>query len=218
MKRIFIFLVAGICCTRTAAAQEKPVKPLVQKTTATTTAQPVKVTTLQAEKKPPTPAQVNMDIQSASVSFITADDGKDRDTRMGIRLWDNNKRAAASYNMYNGSIVAAGNSAEYLTGATNTVPMTVAPSIPTGEIKMEANIPLPVLRMATPADFGSGGELRIDIAPNGHDTWKIKSITLHMGFNNDSNSPHTITWNSITLSQDSRYADLLFDKNFNPVQ
>jgi hypothetical protein len=77
---------------------------------------------------------------------------------------------------------------------------------------------LPVLREANISDFSNGGEVRIKIQPNGHDTWKIQTFTITFSFNNDGNSPHTITWSNRVLSQNNRIADLLFDKNFNPIQ
>jgi hypothetical protein len=92
-------------------------------------------------------------------------------------------------------------------------------SEPTGEMKQAGVIPEPVLREANLSDFNSkGGSIQISIKPNGHDTWKLKSFSLSMYFNNDSHSPRKIIWNGFTLSQDSRSKDLEFDKNFNPIQ
>ena len=90
-------------------------------------------------------------------------------------------------------------------------------SIPTGQMTNAGGLPLPVLRLATVGDFSNGGEVKITINPNGHDTWKIQNFSVVVSFQNDSRSPHRITWSNIVLSQDGRVRELLFDKNFNPL-
>ena len=196
-------------------AQVKAVRPLAKKTVVTTSATKpiINPKPPKTENPPPKPT----DLQSAVVNIVVGDDGKDNDTGLRIFLSDENKRNAAVYP----SLAEKGYAAtkdEYFVGETVTLPMTTEASVPTGEIKQVGVLPLPVLREATPADFSGGGDVRIQINPNGHDTWKIATVSLTLSFNNDSSSPHKITWSNIVLSQDSRNRDLLFDKNFNPIQ
>lgn len=220
MKKYFITALV-IFATTALSAQTKAMRPAMQTRVQATTVKPMAV---EVEKVKPVPPPVNKDLQSASISFTTGDDGKEKNTQMGLQLWDNNKRTAAYFNMkfdrVNGFYVIDVNSAEYFAGITVTEPMITQSSIPTGQIKTVGALPLPVLRMATPADFNNGGELRIDINPaKDHiDIWKIKKIRLRVTFNNDNGSPHTIIWNNIMLSNNSTYIDLLFDKNLNAIQ
>ena len=70
------------------------------------------------------------------------------------------------------------------------------------------------------SQFGNGGHVHINIAPNGNDTWDIAQFTLTLDFVNPKLS-QTITWPDITLSQDHRDADLYFiydGQNFVPRQ
>ncbi len=172
----------------------------------------------QPEKKPPPPST---DLQGAYISISTGDDGKDKDTWVGIYLFDENKRNAASYNHeheYGKDVLAAKVPFdEYYVGQSVTLPLRTDASISTTEMKLVGGISVPVMRNATLSDFNTGA-VRIQIQPNGHDTWKIKTLTLIFSFKNDPHSPHKITWSNITLSETSSVREFLFDKNFNPIQ
>ena len=64
-----------------------------------------------------------------------------------------------------------------ISGDNETVPITLTASVPTGEIKQVGSLPLAVTREAYVSDFsGTGGIVKILIAPNGHDTWKISKF------------------------------------------
>lgn len=70
------------------------------------------------------------------------------------------------------------------------------------------------------SQFGNGGHVHINIAPNGNDTWGITNFTLTLDFVNPKLS-QAITWQNIILSQDHRDADLYFiydGQNFVPRQ
>ena len=124
-----------------------------------------------------------------------------------------------SHDMLGNPDIAGTTMGEYFPGDNETVPIALDASVPTGQVTMKGSLPLPVLREAAVSDFSSGGgTVEIGIAPNGHDTWKIKSFSLTLYFNNDPSSPHKITWNGFTVAQDSRIKILEFDKNFNPIQ
>ncbi len=218
MKPKFFLLIPTIfSCGSLFSQVNKIAKPPIQKTIVATP--PIKKTSNSAPVKtqnvPPPPT----DLQSASISILTGDDGKDNDTYVFLDLLDNNKRVAATYNnIPNGKGFVGRPNDEYYAGASVSLPMIMETSVPTGEIKLKGSLPLPVLREANISDFSSGGEVRIKIQPNGHDTWKIQTVSITFSFNNDGNSPHKITWSNIVLSQNGVTRDLLFDKNFNPIQ
>lgn len=215
--RLFLLMAITLFSCRQLFAQVKAVRPLTQKTVLPTTNTVQKITT--APKKQVPPKAPSTDLQSASVSILTGDDGKDNDTYVFLDLLDNNKRVAATYNnIPNGRGFVGRPNDEYYAGASVTLPMIMEASVPTGEIKLNGSLPLPVLREANISDFSNGGEVRIKIQPNGHDTWKIQTVSITFSFNNDGNSPHKITWSNIVLSQNGVTRDLLFDKNFNPIQ
>jgi hypothetical protein len=200
-------------------AQAIKTMPLQEKTLAPTpNAQNMKIVVEQKKQNVPPPAPP-ANLQSASINILNGDDGKDNDTYVLIDFLDNNQRAAANYNNAphtNGALPARPND-EYFSGSSVTLPMKTEASIPTGQMTQIGALPLPVLRYATPGDFANGGEVKITINPNGHDTWKIQTLSITISFDNDKHSPHRITWSNIVLSQDSRVRELLFDKNFNPL-
>ena len=181
------------------------------------------ITTTHAEKKLPEPEKKPTppptDLQKAVVNIVVGDDGKDNDTYLGILINDGTKRLAAYYGYKMNGVIEPSTTGEFFPGDNETLPTILEASEYTGEIKQVGVIPEPVLREANLSDFtNNGGSLKLAIKPNGHDTWKIKSLSLSMYFNNDSHSPRKIIWNGFTLSQDSRSKDLEFDKNFNPIQ
>ncbi|MGH2563423.1 MAG: hypothetical protein ACRDE5_02845 [Ginsengibacter sp.] len=222
MKKNYFITGIALFTATALTAQIKMVRPAMQTKVQTTAVKPQLEHVESA--KPNTPPPANKDILSASITISTGDDGKEEYTSMGAQLWDNNKRIAAYYNIQWDNMGVAqiytGSPVEYYTETTVSLPMVTRPSIPTGEIKMNGALPLPVCRMATQADFNIGGELRIGIwCADAHiDIWKISKIRLRVTFNNDNGSPHTITWNNITLSNNSTYIDLLFDKTLNAIQ
>ena len=168
-----------------------------------------------------TPPPAPTDLQKAVINIVVGDDGKDKDTYFAIIVNDGNKRIACYYgNMWKNGVIHAAGGGEYFTGDNETLPLTLDASVPTGEMRTIANIPIPITKEAALADFtnNNGGSLELDIYPNGHDTWKISSLSLTLYFNNDASSPRKITWHGITVSQDSRIKVLEFDKDFNPIQ
>ena len=214
--RLFLLIAITFFSCSQLIAQVKPVRPLTQKIVLPTTNTIQKMST--APKKQVPPKAPSTDLQNASVSILTGDDGKDNDTYVFLDLLDNNKRVAATYNNIPNSIFPSRPNDEYYAGASVSFPMKMEVSAPTGETKLNGSLPLPVLREANISDFSNGGEVRIKIQPNGHDTWKIQTASITFSFNNDGNSPHKITWSNIVLSQNGVTRDLLFDKNFNPIQ
>ena len=176
---------------------------------------------LDPQKNTPPPAPT--DLQKAVVNIVVGDDGKDYDTKLGVELRDGNKRNAAYFGSVftnTGEIVVT-NIGEFLPGDNETLPMKLNASVPTGATKPGfANLPMPITREANLVDFqnNNGGTLEIWIQPNGHDTWKINSLSVTLYFNNDPASPHKMTWNNITLKENSRDRMFEFDKDFNPIQ
>jgi hypothetical protein len=215
--RLFLLMAVIFFSCSQLFAQVKSVNTHFQKKMNTTSTLPVKKITTEQKKQVPPQAPLT-DLQSASVSILTGDDGKDNDTYVFLDLLDNNKRVAATYNNIPNSTFPSRPNDEYYAGASVSFPMKIEASVPTGETKLKGSLPLPVLREANISDFSNGGEVRIKIQPNGHDTWKIQTVSITFSFNNDSNSPHKITWSNIVLSQNGVIRDLLFDKNFNPIQ
>ena len=218
MKTKFYVAIAAIFIGTNLFSQTKVLRPITSKTVAPT---PVANTVVKKEgvaKPQNKPAPTPTDLQNVSVSIISGDDGKDNDTWVYISLLDNNKRVAAYYsNTVNNSYVTRPND-EFYAGASVSLPMTTEASIPTTQMKQAGGILIPVMRQAALADFYNQGEVKIQIAPNGHDTWKMQTLSITFSFNNDGGSPHKITWSNIVLSQNNTVADLLFDKNFNPIQ
>jgi hypothetical protein len=157
-------------------------------------------------------------LKNAVVNVVVGNDGKDKDTYVAVSINDDNKRTAAYYGIFKGSYVQPMTNGEYFPGDNETLPTQLDASEPTGQIDNSKFPPLPVVREATLPDFANGGSIVIAIQPTGHDTWNINSFTVTLYFNNDPNSPHKMTWNGFTLSQDSRSRVLEFDKNFNPIQ
>jgi hypothetical protein len=215
MKKLFLLMFTVFFAIH-LFAQVKTVKPLTQKTEVTTPAtgkttspKPVKM-----ENPPPKPT----DLQNAVVNIVVGDDGKDKDTYVSVAIFDDNKRRAAYYGVSKGSYVAGISFGEYFPGDNETLPAQLDASEPTGQMDNSKIPPLPVVREANVSDFSNGGSILITIKPNGHDTWKISKFSVTMYFNNDPGSPHKMTWEGFTLSQDSRTRTLEFDKNFNPIQ
>ncbi|MFI5186169.1 MAG: hypothetical protein ACHQF0_05560 [Chitinophagales bacterium] len=219
MKSRLFFLMPAVFFTTYLFAQVKAVKPLTQKTVVTTP-ETKKITNPQPVKTQNNPAPAPTDLQKAVVNIVVGDDGKDKDTYVSIDIKDNNQRRAAYY----GTLLVSDNingitTGEFFPGDDETLPTQLQASEPTGQIDNTKVPPLPVIREASVSDFtNGGGSLSITIRPNGHDTWKIKNFSVTLYFRNDPASPHKITWNGFTLSQDSRLKTLEFDKNFNAIQ
>ncbi len=216
MKTIFFLLTILFFCSFHLFSQVKAVRPLAKKTVVTTTATKPIVNPKPIKTEPPPPKPT--DLQNAIVSIISGDDGKDNDTYLFVDLLDNNKRVAATYNNVPNSTFPSRPNDEFYASASVSLPMTTEASIPTTQMKQAGGILIPVMRQATSVDFNNQGEVKIRIQPNGHDTWKLQALTITFSFNNDGGSPHKITWSNIVLSQNNTTADLLFDKNFNPIQ
>ena len=122
-------------------------------------------------------------------------DNKDRDTHWSCGVFDQNEKQVTDFHDNS-------DNDEYIAGST------------TGPLKM--NMDNSVLF----SQFGNGGHVHINIAPNGNDTWEIAKFTLTLDFVNPKLS-QTISWPAITLSQDHRDADLylIYDgQNFVPRQ
>ena len=154
------------------------------------------------------PADIPTNLQNPQVSIISGDDGKDNDTHYTLELFNSNGQEAAIY-------VNNSNGDEY--AKYESVPVEMSAGTPTGEIKLQGSLPLPVMRPPTLEDFAkNGGRIHITITPNGHDTWKIQNFKIILNFQGQ--KPHTIQWSNKTLSQDSREKDLMFDNGFNAVQ
>jgi len=193
------------------------VRPLAQKTVVATPATKPLTNPKPARTENPPPKPT--DLQNGVINIVVGDDGKDKDTYVAISIIDDNKRVAAYYGAADrGSYVQAMTSGEYFPGDNETLPTKLDKSEPTGEIDNTKFPPLAVTREANLSDFANGGSILINIQPTGHDTWKINSFTVTLYFDNDPGSPHKMTWNGFTLSQDSRWRTLEFDKNWNPIQ
>jgi len=217
MKTKFYFFMAGVLLSTNIFSQaNKTLKPLTEKTVV---ANPVekKVTNPQPVKNQPAPAPPT-DLQKAVVNIVVGDDGKDKDTYVAISIIDDNKRTAAYYGVSRGSYVAGVTQGEYFPGDNETLPTQLDASEPTGQIDNSKFPPLPILREANLSEFSQGGSIFLFIKPNGHDTWKINSFSVTLYFNNDPGSPHKMTWNGLTVSQNAQSKTLEFDKNFNPIQ
>jgi hypothetical protein len=216
MNTKFFLLITTVFFATHLFAQVKAVRPLAKKTVVTTAATRPLINPKPAKTENPPPKPT--DLQNASVSIISGDDGKDNDTYLFVDLLDNNKRVAATYNNVPNSTFPSRPNDEFYAGASVSLPMTTEASIPTTQMKQAGGILIPIMRQATLADFNNQGEVKIRIQPNGHDTWKLQTLSITFSFDNDNNSPHKITWSNIVLSQNNTTIDLLFDKNFNPIQ
>ena len=216
MNTKFFLLITTVFFATHLFAQVKAVRPLAKKTVVTTSATKPLINPKPAKTENPPPKPT--DLQNASVSIISGDDGKDNDTYLFVDLLDNNKRVAATYNNVPNSTFPSRPNDEFYAGASVSLPMTTEASIPTTQMKQAGGILIPIMRQATLADFNNQGEVKIRIQPNGHDTWKLQTLSITFSFDNDNNSPHKITWSNIVLSQNNTTIDLLFDKNFNPIQ
>ena len=224
MKTKFYCSMVAIFMGITLFSQTKVMRPLTAKTVApaptTTTVVKQNVQVTKPQNKPaPTPT----DLQNAVVNIVVGDDGKDYDTKLSVVVNDDNKRIAGyyglpSHDMLGNPSIAGTTMGEYFPGDNETVPITLEASVPTGQVNTSKYPPLPVVREANVSDFANGGTILMRIYPNGHDTWKINSFSVTLYFNNDSGSPHKITWNGFTVAQDSPSRILEFDKNFNPIQ
>lgn len=215
--KLFLLTIAFFPCLQ-LFAQVKTFEPLTQKKVVpiTTTVQKMPAT---APKKNVPPQAPPTDLQNAVVNIVVGDDGKDKDTYVAIGILDDNKRTAAYYGTADmGTNIQPMDPGEYFPGDNETLPTKLDKSEPTGQMDNSRFPILPVLREATLSDFTNGGIITIIIQPTGHDTWKINSFTVTLYFNNDGGSPHKMTWNGFTLSQDSYSRILEFDKNFNPIQ
>ena len=111
-------------------------------------------------------------------SMQKAKDNKDRDTHWSCGVFDQNEKQVTDFHDNS-------DNDEYIAGST------------TGPLKM--NMDNSVLF----SQFGNGGHVHINIAPNGNDTWEIAKFTLTLDFVNPKLS-QTISWPAITLSQDHR--------------
>lgn len=222
MRSKVILLLAPFFCVTHIFGQTLRTKPLAEKTV-TPVANSQNLRVVAAEKKPAPPPPAN--IQRVLIDIQNGDDGKESKTYVKYDFEDNSQRVAAYY--YDGpkSPDAAfeihynlGPSDEYISGSSISVPIPIETSIPTGQTMKVGAITVPVLRYATVADFSSGGELKITIAPtlNGHDDiWKIQTITARITFENDPHSPHIIKWSNIVLSSlGSPVRELFFDQNY----
>ena len=217
MKTKLYFFLAVCLLSTNLFSQTRIIKATTAKTVAPT--QVAKPIVREGVAKPQNkPAPTPTDLQNVSVSIISGDDGKDNDTYLFVDLLDNNKRVAATYNNVPNSTFPSRPNDEFYAGASVSLPMTTEASIPTTQMKQAGGILIPVMRQAALADFNNQGEVKIRIQPDGHDTWKLQTLTLTFSFNNDGGSPHKTTWSNIVLSQNNTVADLLFDKNFNPIQ
>ena len=217
MKTKFYFLIAVGLFSANAFSQTKVLRPLTAKTVAPAPTA-TKVIHPAVTKPQNKPAPKPTDLQNAVVNILTGDDGKDNDTWVYVYLLDNNKRIAAVYTNSVGNSYVIRPNDEFYAGASVSLPMTLQASVPTGEMKQAGGIPIPLMRQADLADFNNQGEVKIQIVPNGHDTWKMQTLSITFSFNNDGSSPHKITWSNIVVSQNNTTAELLFDKNFNPIQ
>ena len=223
MKTKFYFFLAVGFLSSNAFSQTKVMKPLTAKTVAPTPAANTVVKKEGVAKPQNKPAPTPTDLQNAVVNIVVGDDGKDYDTKLSVVVNDDNKRMAGyygvpSHDMLGNPDIVGTSMGEYFPGDNETVPVTLDASVPTGEINTSKYPPLPVLREANVSDFANGGTILMRIYPNGHDTWKINSFSVTLYFNNDSGSPHKITWKGFTVAQDSPSRILEFDKNFNPIQ
>ncbi len=218
MKKTAILLLAPFFCLTHLFGQVLKTKPMTEKTVLLV-ANTQTMRTVEAQKKPAPPAPAATNIQNVVVDIQNGDDGKDNDTEVTINFTDNNKRVAAMYTDV--PVTPTGLPARpndvYYAGSSISLPMKTQTSIPTTQMTKMEGIDVPVFRYATLADFSNGGEVKIIINPNGHDTWKIQTIDVKISFQNDPHSPHTIRWSNIVLSQDGKMRELLFDKNFNPL-
>lgn len=134
-----------------------------------------------------------------SLGLIGSGDNKDPDTHWscGVFYFDQNGNEKQVTDFHDNS-----DNDEYALGSI------------TGPLKMNMD------NKALFNQFGNGGHLHINIAPNGNDTWIITKFTLTLDFVNPKVSK-AITWQYITLSQDHRDADLYFiydGENFVPRQ
>jgi hypothetical protein len=60
-----------------------------------------------------------------------------------------------------------------------------------------------------------GGAFVLQMYPHGGDQWNIQSITLALSFEGSSETPITMSFSNIQVSNTSPYAILYFDKEFN---
>lgn len=219
MKKNTMLLLLPLFCTTHLFAQFLRTKPLAEKTVVpVANAEPIR--TAEPVKKPAPAAAAPENIQNVAVDIQNGDDGKDNDTYVQIDLSDNSKRVAATYNdapPVNSLGYQGRPNDTYFAGSSVSMPMKTQLSIPTGQTMKVGAFTVPDLRYATVGDFSNGGEVKITINPNGHDTWKISTIDVKVSFANDPHSPHDIRWSNIVLSQDGTIRELLFDKNFNPL-
>lgn len=149
-----------------------------------------------------TPSNESKALQSPlTVSIHTGSvpgDNKDGDTHYSFGLFDQDGKQIAVYH-------DDSNTDAYAEGSNNTIRM----------VDYTNNS----ISSASLANFvKGGGHIHLNIAPNGHDTWKINQFTLNLNFDNDLKSPHKIQWTNTTMSQDARNHDFYFDKGLQPIQ
>ncbi len=152
-----------------------------------------------------TPSNLSKTLQTPITATIKTGgapgDNKDGDTHFSFGFFDQSGRQLAVFH-------DDSNNDEYAEGTSRTVQMTSA--------IQSVYKPVPVT--ASLSDFAQkGGHVHLNVAPNGHDTWKISSFTLNLNFANDL-KPHPVTWTNIVMSQNARDIDLYFDNGFNPEQ
>jgi hypothetical protein len=144
-------------------------------------------------------------VQSATVSFYTNDDDKDKDTYYNLNLYAGNTLIATYTSPSNNDV--------YPNRSSKTVQLSLVGS-------------------HTIADFlnGGGGKLSLNIHTNGNDTWKISAVVLTLGF--QSAAAKTISWNPVsaapgvyndgmnivTVSNNGPNATLFFNNGFTANQ
>jgi len=146
------------------------------------------------------PSDLSKGLQPVFVNMVTGSssgDNKDGDTHYSLGFFDQDGKQIAVFH-------DDSNTDEYAEGSSSTIKMADYTSGPVSSSSW--------------ANFtGKGGRVHLNVAPNGHDTWKLNTFTLNLTFDNDLHSPHKITWSNITMSQNARDHDFYFDKSFNPL-
>jgi hypothetical protein len=214
MKQKLFLLITAVFFAAHLFAQIKAIKPVTQKPVVTTpTAKGVEVSKIN-----PPPLG---DLQKAAINIVVGDDGKDATTKVGFILHDDNNKVAAYYGDDQGITGTSGS--EYSPGQN----VTLLTSLMASEFQ-STYVPGPfgtaghdevTPRNSIFSDFTfSGGILELRIYTPYHEAWKIKSLSLSLYFENDSRSPHTMTWNNIALSNLETTKQLKFDKQFNVIQ
>ena len=213
MKQKLFLLMPTVFFATHLFAQVRIVRPFAQKKVVTTPA----AKGVEVSKINPPPG----DLRKATINIVVGDDGKDATTKVGFILHDDNNKVAAYYGDDQGITGTSGS--EYSPGQNVTLLTTLLASElqstyvpgPFGTAGHDEVTP----RNSIFSDFiFSGGILELSIHTPYHEVWKIKSLSLSLYFENDSRSPHTMTWNNIALSNIETTKQLKFDKQFNVIQ